>query len=193
MGKLLPIVLGLAGLAGGAGAGFVLRPAPGAPEGPAGTGAPAAENGHGAATGGDHGGAAAADHGGAAGGHGGETTEGKAEGHGDGAAPPDYVRLNNQFIVPVVEEGRVSATVVLSLSLEVPAGGTEAVYAREPRLRDAFLRVLFDHANAGGFRGVFTDGANLVILRQALKEAARKVMGDEVMDVLISDLVRQDA
>lgn len=193
MGKLLPIVLGLAGLAGGAGAGFVLRPGPGAPEDPAETGAPAAENGHGAATGGDHGGAAAADHGGAAGGHGGETTEGKAEGHGDGAAPPDYVRLNNQFIVPVVEEGRVSATVVLSLSLEVPAGGTEAVYAREPRLRDAFLRVLFDHANAGGFRGVFTDGANLVILRQALKEAARKVMGDEVMDVLISDLVRQDA
>jgi flagellar protein FliL len=195
MGKLLPIVLGLAGLAGGAGAGFVLRPGPDAPEGPAETGAPAAEDGHGAANGGDHG--EAADHGGEAGGHGGEKTEGKADGHGDGhgdgAAPPDYVRLNNQFIVPVVEDGRVSATVVLSLSLEVPAGGTEAVYAREPRLRDAFLRVLFDHANAGGFRGVFTDGANLVILRQALKEAARKVMGDEVMDVLISDLVRQDA
>ena len=73
-------------------------------------------------------------------------------------ARPEYVKLNNQFVVPVVEDGRVAAMVVLSLSLEVEAGNTEAVYQREPKLRDAFLQVLFDHANVGGFCGSFTDG-----------------------------------
>ncbi len=181
MKKLLPILLGLVGLAGGLGAGLFLRPGA-APEGMPDAGAHAAEA---AAPDDGHGDAAADAHG--------EDAPAEGDDHGETSTLPDYVRLNNQFIVPVVEDGRVSATVVLSLSLEVPPGGTEAVYAREPRLRDAFLRVLFDHANAGGFRGVFTDGANLVVLRNALKEAARKVMGDDVTDVLISDLVRQDA
>lgn len=106
---------------------------------------------------------------------------------------PDYVKLNNQFIVPLLEEGRVVSMVVVSLSLEVKTGTTENVYAREPKLRDVFLQVMFDHANAGGFRGSFTDGANLVLLRKALLEAARTTLGEIVTDVLIVDIVRQDS
>lgn len=109
------------------------------------------------------------------------------------AEPPEYVKLNNQFVIPVVEAGQVAALVVISLSLEVTAGSTEAVFAREPKLRDVFLQVLFDHANAGGFRGSFTDGSNLVVLRQALKEVAMQVLGEEVTDVLIVDIARQDS
>lgn len=105
---------------------------------------------------------------------------------------PDYVKLNNQFIVPVVEGGRVTAMVIMALSLEVAQGSGETVYAREPKLRDAFLQVMFDHANAGGFRGAFTDGANLILLRRALLEAAKTTMGDMVSDVLIADIARQD-
>lgn len=104
----------------------------------------------------------------------------------------DYVKLNNQFVVPVVEGGRVSALVILSLSLEVEPGASEQIYTREPKLRDAFLQVMFDHANAGGFRGTFTDGANLVLLRSALREVAAKTMGPIISDVLIVDIVRQD-
>ncbi|MDQ2065294.1 flagellar basal body-associated FliL family protein [Xinfangfangia sp. CPCC 101601] len=107
--------------------------------------------------------------------------------------PPDYVKLNNQFIVPVVEGGRVASMVVLSLSLEVAAGQSEAIYAREPKLRDAFLQVMFDHANTGGFRGSFTDGSNLVLLRQALREKASQIIGPTVTDVLITDIARQDS
>lgn len=106
--------------------------------------------------------------------------------------PPEYVKLNNQFVVPIVEEGRVAAMVILSLSLEVTAGSTEAVFAKEPKLRDIFLQVLFDHANAGGFKGSFTDGSNMVMLRHALLETATATMGDMVKDVLIVDIVRQD-
>lgn len=108
-------------------------------------------------------------------------------------APPDYAKLNNQFVVPVLEKGRVVSMVILSLSLEVPTGTSEKVYDVEPKLRDAFLQVLFDHSNAGGFRGSFTDGANLVLLRRALLEAAKGILGDGVSDVLIVEIVRQDS
>jgi hypothetical protein len=107
--------------------------------------------------------------------------------------PRDFVRMSNQFVVPIVENGRVAALVILSLGLEVEEGATETVFAREPKLRDAFLQVLFAHANAGGFRGAFTEAATVAILRQALREAAVTVLGASAHDVLISDMVRQDS
>jgi flagellar protein FliL len=106
--------------------------------------------------------------------------------------PPEYVKLSNQFVIPVLKDGRIESMVILSINLEVEAGMTEMVYAREPKLRDAFLQVLFDHANAGGFRGSFTDGANLINLRTALYETAIGVVGEIVKDVLIVDIGRQD-
>lgn len=106
---------------------------------------------------------------------------------------PEYVKMNNQFVVPVLEAGQVAAMVILSLSLEVKNGSTEEVYSREPKLRDAFLQVMFDHANAGGFSGSFTDGSNLILLRAALLEMAVKTLGDVISDVLINDIVRQDS
>ena len=183
MKKLVPVLIAVVGILGGAGAGYVLRPAPGGEAAAEGEGhAPATgEQAEGEAPAGDHGAAPAE-------GHAGATSA--AEGADVGV--PDYVKLSNQFVVPVVEEGRVAAMVILSLTLEVPAGGSEAIYAREPKLRDAFLQVLFDHANAGGFRGAFTDGANLVILRSALREVAQNIMAGGVSDVLIADIVRQD-
>jgi flagellar protein FliL len=120
-----------------------------------------------------------------------EPGDGEEGNRGDGA--PEYVKLNNQFVVPVVEKGRVAAMVVLSLSLEVAPGDTEAVYQREPKLRDVFLQVMFDHANTGGFSGSFTDGSNLIVLRTSLKEAAAQVLGPGVSDVLITDIARQDS
>ena len=116
------------------------------------------------------------------------------EAHAKEGAEPlhEYVKLNNQFVVPVMAEGRVSSLVVLSLSLEVTPGQVERVYEMEPKLRDAMLQVLFDHANSGGFNGSFTDGANLVLLREALLETAVRVLGKDVTDVLIVDIVRQD-
>ncbi len=107
--------------------------------------------------------------------------------------PPEYVKLSNQFVIPVLADGKIESMVILSINLEVTTGATEAVFSQEPKLRDAFLQVLFDHANAGGFRGSFTDGANMVNLRAALMEVATKVLGDTVKQVLIVDIGRQDS
>ena len=109
-------------------------------------------------------------------------------------APEDveYVRLANQFVVPVLEQGRVGAMVVLSLSIEATAGAREAVFAREPKLRDALLQVLFDHANMGGFDGSFTRSGNLDLLRRSMAEVAREVMPGTIRNVLIVEIARQD-
>ncbi len=177
---LLPLVMVLTGLGGGIGAGLAFRPGPRAeaalenPCGPA-AGQAADQSAHQAAD--------------------------QAAGHAASEAPVvgpegellhDYVKLNNQFIVPVVSAADVKALVVLSLSLELPQGMSERVYALEPKLRDSLLQVLFDHANSGGFDGAFTAGTTMDQLRRALLDMARKVVGPEVTDVLIEDIVRQD-
>ncbi len=171
---LLPLLLMLAGLGGGVAAGKLLP-------GRGGTDA--------AADGGDAGSHAAAEAASAA--------EGEADtGHGAGSGASgqvEYVRLNNQFIVPLIRNGSVRSMVVMSLTVEVTSGENELVYSREPRLRDAFLRVMFTHANVGGFDGSFTSVEAMTPLREGLREAARQVLGDIAHDVLIVDIVRQDA
>ena len=91
-----------------------------------------------------------------------------------------------------MHDGLVASLVVLSLSIEVNSGETDKIYKKEPRLRDAFLQVMFDHANAGGFDGEFTGSNQMVLLRSALKEVAIKTGGSSLSDVLIHDIVRQD-
>jgi flagellar basal body-associated protein FliL len=182
---LVPVLLGLIGLGGGIGAGLYLRPGPDA----------AAEAPCGEMPAGDGKGSGAKQGVAAEGAHAdGEksASEGEAAGSGEDAAGPEYVKLNNQFIVPIVEDGAVKALVILSLSLEVKAGTTQDVYAREPKIRDGFLEVLFAHANAGGFAGSFTESRNIDTLRQALLEMAQKTLGERVTNVLITDIVRQD-
>ncbi|WP_296426011.1 flagellar basal body-associated FliL family protein [Yoonia sp.] len=105
----------------------------------------------------------------------------------------EYVKLNNQFVIPVVKDGAVEALVVMSLNLEVTIGSQAAVFAVEPKLRDAFLQVMFDHANIGGFSGNFTNGTTMRALRNELLRNARRIAGVQVTDVLIVDIVRQDS
>lgn len=164
---IIPLILALLGAAGGTFAGLALRPAAQA----GGEGAPLYDD-------------AIA-----------EPAALDGSGHDQTDAPAagfDYVKLNNQFVVPVVSGRQVDALVVMSLSLEIRQGEREAVYAREPKLRDAMLQVLFDHANMGGFAGAFTDGNTLDILRAALTDTARQVLGDVLNSVLIVDIARQD-
>ncbi|MEJ6396362.1 flagellar basal body-associated FliL family protein [Yoonia sp. 208BN28-4] len=104
----------------------------------------------------------------------------------------EFAKLANQFVVPLVSNGEVSGLIAMSISLEVPEGGVEAAFALEPRLRDGFLQVMFDHANTGGFEGNFTSSSNMRILRRELLASAKRAAGDKISDVLILDIVRQD-
>ncbi len=173
---LLPLILLVIGTGGGAAVATFLVPPPAESVYAATTGdcpAPAMEEG-----------AAAADAGYGA--------SSAVDDYGNPVGGPEYVRLNNQFVVPVVSGDRVAALVILSISVEVSPGTQETILLHEPKLRDAFLQILFDHANIGGFDGNFTSTRNLAQLRAALREAARQAVGRDALDVLILDLVRQD-
>jgi hypothetical protein len=172
MAKLLPILLILLGIGAGAGAGFALRPAP-EPE-PVAMGEEAGED---VATDGD--------------GEKKQAKPAKKDEKGE-LSIPAFVKLNNQFIVPVVKQDDVSALVVLSLTLETDEGSTDQLYNLEPKIRDTALRVLFNHAYAGGFDGHFTAPMKMDMLREALMEAVNVVASDTVTDVLITDIIRQD-
>ncbi len=171
MGKLIPVIMLLVGVGIGVGAGIFLKPAP--PDVPH-DGTTEQVDAHGDAVPAGHG------------------AEGNAADQPDSDPVVEYVKMSNQFVVPVVANEKVTALVVLSLSLEVTAGGKEETFQREPKLRSAFNQVLFDHANSGGFDGVFTDASNMIVLEDALYEVAVKIMGDIMRDVLIVDIVRQD-
>lgn len=166
MKKLLPVILALIGLGGGVGAGIMLKPAPVdvSEMGPCGP-----DDVHTAS-------AAKAD-----------------EAEDDDAAPMEYLKLSNQFIVPLVKDGNVHSLVLLSLSVEIMPETRDAVFQREPKLRDVFLQVLFDHANSGGFDGNFTSGLKMSSLRTSLMEVAQQVIGDRITDILVTDIIRQEA
>ncbi len=177
MKKLLPIILLLMGGGGGVAAGYFLRPPPAEPE----MEMVAACEGEACP----------------------EETMAEAPPEGEEAAPegeesapesgtgPEYVALQRQMIVPIVSDDQVISLVVLSLSIEIEAGFTNDVYDREPKLRDAFLQVLFRHANTGGFSGDFTSGEKMADLRRALNSAAAQVLGPVAIQVLVTDILRQ--
>jgi len=183
MKRLLPVILAVLGLAAGTGAGIFLKPIPVVKEKKVAVIAPSKAT----------------------------TPEGKKTDPAKTGTPKkiplrrskensppaanqgyEYVKLNNQFIVPVINGSKVAALVVMSLSIEVTAGNNAVVYKVEPKLRDAFLQVLFNHANSGGFDGAFTSGQKMDDLRGSLFQAAVRILGPIATDVLVIDIVRQD-
>ena len=105
----------------------------------------------------------------------------------------EIVKLNNQFVVPVLRNGKVSSLVIISLSVETAEGAREEIFLLEPKLRDVLLSTLFDHANSGYFSTDFTERMKLDALRISLREAAATILKNPVHSVLITDLVRQDS
>jgi hypothetical protein len=180
---LLPIILALLGLGAGVGAGLAFRP-PVPEEAVAEVGPCAPAEGH------DEEATEAADA---------CTAESDDPfDHPEKAAhDPDlhltYVPIEKPFIVPVFAQEKITAMMVMSLSVETEEKQSELVAAMAPRLRDRFLQVMFRHANSGGFDGSFTEGRRMDDLRAGLLSAAREVMaGAFVGDVLITEIARQD-
>ena len=173
MRKLLPILMLILGLGGGIGAGIMLAPMPEVDLSSSEMGDSADHGEDPAEPVDDH---AAED----------------ASASDEEAQPNEFIKLNNQFIIPVMDREKLTSMVVVSLSLETKPGLAGKVHSYEPKLRDVFLRILFDHANMGGFRGAFTRSEVLDPLRSALKEEARRYLGRDLVDVLILEITRQD-
>lgn len=106
---------------------------------------------------------------------------------------PRYVKIGRQTIVPVVQGGETRALMLFELAVDVTADQNDRAFEMEPRLRDAFLRELFQMSHTGAFMSTFTDDRIIEELRRNLVRAARKHLGKEaVNDVLILDVMRQE-
>jgi len=187
MKKLLPILLLILGGGGGVGAGLFLRPPSPEAEVMAEVLCPEEDAHCEEIAPDDHSESANADAG-----HAPETSGDDHAGEAATGGEPEYVALQRQMIVPIVSEDQVISLIVLSLSVEVQAGFGTEVYDREPKLRDAFLQALFRHANTGGFSGAFTSGEKMADLRRALNSAAHQVLGPVAVQVLVTDILRQE-
>ncbi len=171
MKKLLPVLMLLIGTGAGVGAGVFLRPDP-TPE----SVADDAQEAH------------ADDQD-----YQGEDKSEAAEKDGLPIEGKEYVKLSNQFVVPIVDRDRIASMVVMTLSVETTEGQGQEVYDLEPKIRDVFLRVLFDYAAIGTFRGAFLNNENLDNVRTSLRDAARSNFGEDLIsDVLIFEIARQD-
>jgi flagellar FliL protein len=193
MKALVPVVIALVGLGAGVGAGMALKPEPPEEEHAAACADPAA------AAGGEH---AAEGHAAPADGHDEPADSADpcaeadpfapaphAEAAGHGAAV--FLEMEEPFVVPVFAGEKVVAMVVVELS--VAADAAHDLEALTPRLRDSFLKVMFRHANSGGFDGTFTSGPKMADLKSALLAAAREAAaGAQVDEVLVTEIARQD-
>ena len=104
----------------------------------------------------------------------------------------NYVKIGRQTIIPVVDNGETRALMLFELAVDVPAGVSATVHEMEPRLRDAFLRELFQMSYTGAFLTNFTDDHIIEELRRNLTRTAREHIGSKDSEVLILDVMRQE-
>lgn len=169
MSKIFAIALVLVGVVGGGAAGLMMKPSPPVSEETLVNDSEVAVEKEVAAT---------------------ETEAGDAE---DSAEPASYVKVGRQTIIPILDEGETKALMMFELAVDVATDQNDRALAMEPRLRDAFLRELFQMSYTGAFDDAFTDDRVIDELRRNLVRAAQQHLGKKaVNDVLILDVMRQN-
>lgn len=169
MKKIFAIILVLAGIAGGGAAGLMLKPTPPGSEKPLAAVAEASDILDKPAEAEES-----------------EDTQSQSK-------PVSYVKVGRQTIIPVLEKGETKALMMFELAVDVTSDQTDRALSMEPRLRDAFLRELFQMSYTGAFDDAFTEDRVIDELRRNLVRAAEEHLGKEaVNDVLILDVMRQN-
>lgn len=119
----------------------------------------------------------------------------KKDGHGEDSGDNGdlaFMKFSRQFIVPVVQLNGVNALVMLDINLEVSPSATDIAYAQEPKVRDALLSTLLQLSTEGAFNARFTDQGNMDAVRGRLLQAAKTVLHEDVHEVLILSIARQN-
>ncbi len=103
-----------------------------------------------------------------------------------------YLKFKRQFVVPVMDHGKITALVIMNLNLELNSDAPENVYSQEPKLRDAITRELLALSNDDVFGENLTSAESYETLRSTLLRAAKGVLPEGIQDVLILDIARQE-
>ncbi len=103
-----------------------------------------------------------------------------------------YMKFKRQFVVPVMNGGKIESLVLLNLNLELGAEAPGNAYTLEPKLRDSIMRELLTLSHGGAFSHDLTSAETYDKLQTSLLAASERVITEGVKSVLILDLSRQD-
>lgn len=115
-----------------------------------------------------------------------------APAEGTSSEAPAFIDMERKFVVPLVRGNRVRSLLVADLRLEVRASGESRALTLKPKVRDALLDALYSMAVAGTFDGDLYSNNVQDDMRARLLQAARQVLQDDAVAILIAELLRQD-
>jgi flagellar basal body-associated protein FliL len=119
-------------------------------------------------------------------------SHGKAAGGGRSAPTLAYYRFSREFIVPLIDNGRVSSLVILNINLEVDSAASQNLFSMEPALRDNIMTTLITLSNDGRTFESISSIENYESLRAMILMNLKKLVPTGINNVLILDMARQD-
>lgn len=119
-------------------------------------------------------------------------SHGKAAGGGRSASALTYYRFSREFIVPLIDNGRVSSLVILNINLELDSAASQNLFSMEPALRDNIMTTLITLSNDGRTFESISSIENYESLRAMILMNLKKLAPTGINNVLILDMARQD-
>lgn len=119
----------------------------------------------------------------------------KAGAQGKGGGAPGaiaYYKFPREFVVPLIENGRVSSLVILNINLEIDESASAQMFLIEPAVRDNIMTTLISLANDGKTFQTLSDIESYESMRALVLMNLRKAVPNGVRNVLILDMARQD-
>jgi flagellar basal body-associated protein FliL len=126
--------------------------------------------------------------------HGGDK---KAKKDGKGASTDSsesaFFRFSREFVVPMIQNERVSSLVILNINVESDAATSDKLFSQEPVIRDVIMTTLIEISGDGKTFQSMTSIENYETLRSLILVALQKRFPDMgIKNILILDIARQD-
>lgn len=111
-----------------------------------------------------------------------------------GYSPRDvfYYKFSREFIVPVLNDGKVESLVILNINIEADSAVSQQLFSLEPKLRDTIMTALIKLSGDGHTLQNLTNAENYETIRSMLLMELKDVVPTGIENVLILDLAKQD-
>lgn len=114
------------------------------------------------------------------------------DGYGKGSGDAAYYKFSREFVVPIMRNGQVKSLVILHISLEADSATTEKLFSEEPKLRDNIMTTLIGLSNDGRTLERPTEVSNYETIRAMVLMNLKDAISDNIRNVLIVDVAKQD-
>lgn len=119
-------------------------------------------------------------------------SKGKVSGKGESKRDVFYYKFSREFIVPVLNDGKVESLVILNINIEADSSISQQLFSLEPKLRDTIMTTLIKISGDGSTLQNLTNAENYETIRSMLLMELKDVAPTGIENVLILDLAKQD-